>query len=96
MREEDGQMKKKQLVDLPAKRISYKKGPNGTKYVYYTLRSYRNAQGKPTSDEKSIGKLDEATGSSFPTKTTLTYSQVNARISLKRFNRWAMWKLWPV
>ena len=61
-------MKKKQLVDLPAKRISYKKGPNGTKYVYYTLRSYRNAQGKPTSDEKSIGKLDEATGKLIPNK----------------------------
>ena len=68
MKQEDGLMKEEQLVDLPAKRISYKKGPNGTKYVYYTLRSYRNAQGKPTSDEKSIGKLDEATGKLIPNK----------------------------
>lgn len=61
-------MKKQTLVDLPDKRITYKKGPNGTKYVYYTLRSYRNAQGKPTSDEKSIGKLDEATGKLIPNR----------------------------
>ena len=61
-------MKKQTLVDLPKKRITYKKGPNGTKYVYYTIRSYRNAQGKPTSDEKSIGKLDEATGKLIPNR----------------------------
>ena len=59
-------MKSRQLVDLPTKRIRYKNGSNGTKYVYYTVRSYRNAQGKPTSDEKSIGKLDEATGQLIP------------------------------
>ena len=45
------------LVDLPKKRITYKKNRNGTTYVYYTLRSYRNEKGKPTSDEKSIGKV---------------------------------------
>lgn len=61
-------MKSRQLVDLPTKRITYKNGPNGTKYVYYTVRSYRNAQGNPTSDEKSIGKLDEATGQLIPNK----------------------------
>lgn len=61
-------MKEKTLVDLPKKRITYKKGPGGTKYVYYTLRSYRNAKGKPTSDEKSIGKLDEATGKLIPNR----------------------------
>lgn len=58
----------KQLVELPKKRITYKKGPNGTKYVYYTLRSYRNDKGKPTSDEKSIGKLDPETGMLIPNK----------------------------
>lgn len=59
---------KQQLVELPEKRISYKKGPNGTKYVYYTLRSYRNKKGQPTSDEKSIGKLDPETGMLIPNK----------------------------
>ena len=61
-------MKSRQLVDLPTKRITYKNGSNGTKYVYYTVRSYRNAQGNPTSDEKIIGKLDEATGQLIPNK----------------------------
>jgi len=61
-------MKSKRLVALPEKRITYKKGPNGSKYVYYTVRSYRNAQGKPTSDEKSIGKLDPETGQLIPNK----------------------------
>lgn len=61
-------MSHKTLVPLPPKRITYKKGPHGTKYVYYTLRSYRNQQGKPTTDEKSIGKLDPETGMLIPNK----------------------------
>lgn len=61
-------MKKQTLVDMPDKRITYKKGPKGTKYVYYTVRSYRNTNGKPTSDEKSIGKLDETTGKLIPNR----------------------------
>lgn len=61
-------MKTPQLVDLPEKRITYKNGPNGTKYVYYTLRAYRNSKGQPTSDEKSIGKLDPTTGKLIPNK----------------------------
>lgn len=56
------------LVDLPKKRITYKKNKNGTTYVYYTLRSYRNEKGKPTSDEKSIGKLDPETGKLIPNR----------------------------
>lgn len=56
------------LVDLPEKRVTYKKGKNETKYVYYTIRSYRNEHGKPTSDEKSIGKLDKATGKLIPNR----------------------------
>lgn len=61
-------LKSKTLVPLPTKRITYKKANNGTKYVYYTVRSYRNHQGKPTSDEKSIGKLDPETGLLIPNK----------------------------
>lgn len=57
-----------QLIPLPNKKITFKKGPNGTKYVYYTLRAYRNDRGQPTSDEKSIGKLDPESGMLIPNK----------------------------
>ena len=57
---------KHQTVPMPKKKITYKKGPRGTLYVYYTLRAYRNAQGKPTSDEVSIGKKDFETGGLIP------------------------------
>ena len=43
-------------VAMPTK-TTFKKGRNGTIYVYLTLRAYRNAAGKPTSDEAAIGKL---------------------------------------
>jgi len=43
-------------VELPEK-ITFKKGANGTVYVYKTLRAYRDAKGRPTSDEAAIGKL---------------------------------------
>lgn len=52
----------KQLVKLPPKRLSYKKGPHGTKYVYYKTRIYRNERGVNTCDEVAIGKLDHETG----------------------------------
>lgn len=55
-------------VPLPAKRITYKKGSNGIIYIYYTLRAYRNTQGKPTSDEVVIGKKDPVTGMLIPNK----------------------------
>jgi len=41
---------------MPAK-TTFKKSPGGNVYVYLTLRAYRNAAGKPTSDEAAIGKL---------------------------------------
>ncbi|MDI9469770.1 MAG: transposase [Bacillota bacterium] len=56
------------LVPLPDKRITYKKGRGDTRYVYYTLRAYRNERGQPTSDEMSIGKLDNETGMLIPNR----------------------------
>jgi transposase len=53
-------------VPMPEKKITYKKGVNGTVYVYYTVRAYRNKQGKPTSDEVAIGKKDVASGMLIP------------------------------
>ena len=44
------------LVTMP-KRVTFKPGPAGTRYVYLTTRAYRNAKGHPTSDEVAIGKL---------------------------------------
>jgi len=43
-------------VVMPAK-TTRKIGANGTIYIYETTRAYRNARGKPTSDEVAIGKL---------------------------------------
>jgi transposase len=53
---------------MPEKKITYKKAINETIYVYYTLRAYRNKDGKPTSDEVAIGKKDKATGALIPNK----------------------------
>jgi len=41
---------------MPAK-TTVKKAKNGTVYVYLTTRAYRDAKGRPTSDEALIGKL---------------------------------------
>lgn len=60
-------------VPIPEKKISYKKAPNGTLYVYYTLRAYRNEKGKPTSDEVSIGKKDPVSGMLIPNKNYWKY-----------------------
>jgi len=59
---------KNTLIPMPEKKITYKKAVNGTIYVYYTLRAYRNKDGKPTSDEVAIGKKDIATGALIPNK----------------------------
>jgi len=53
-------------VPMPGKKITYKKGKNGTIYVYLTLRAYRNKDGKATSDETAIGKKDPDTGMLIP------------------------------
>ena len=55
-------------VPIPEKRVTYKKASNGTVYVYYTVRAYRNKNGRPTSDEVAIGKKDVATGQLIPNK----------------------------
>lgn len=45
------------------------KVPNGKHiYIHYTVRSYRNKNGKPTNDRVSVGKLDEETGMLIPNK----------------------------
>ena len=59
---------KNEQVPMPAKKVTYKNGANGTIYVYYTVRAYRNKAGKPTSDEVAIGKKDNATGQLIPNR----------------------------
>lgn len=41
---------------------------NGTTYIQYTVRAYRNEKGKPTSERVAIGKLDEKTGFLVPNR----------------------------
>jgi transposase len=55
-------------VPMPEKKVTFKTAKNGTVYVYYTLRAYRNEDGKPTSDEAAIGKLDSTTGNLIPNR----------------------------
>lgn len=54
-------------VPMPNKKVTFK-NINGTTYVYYTVRAYRNKDGKPTSDEVSIGKKDTITGQLIPNR----------------------------
>ncbi|MDR1176475.1 MAG: hypothetical protein LBK83_13515, partial [Treponema sp.] len=51
---------------MPAQKITFKKGTPPTIYVYQTIRAYRNALGKPTSDEVLIGRKDPQTGMLIP------------------------------
>jgi len=53
---------------MPDKRVTFKRASNGTAYVYYTLRAYRNKDGKPTSDEVAIGKKDSVSGNLIPNR----------------------------
>jgi transposase len=55
-------------VPMPNKKVTFKKAANGTEYVYYTTRAYRNKDGKPTSDEVGIGKKDSVTGNLIPNR----------------------------
>lgn len=57
---------KYESVPMPEKKITFKKGSNGTIYVYQTVRAYRNENGKPTSDEVIIGKKCNETGMLIP------------------------------
>lgn len=41
---------------------------NGTTYIQYTVRAYRNRQGKPTCERIAIGKLDAETGMLIPNR----------------------------
>jgi len=54
------------LVDLPEQNVIFRKGPKNTRYVYYTVRAFRNAKGAPTSETVLIGKEDPATGKLLP------------------------------
>jgi hypothetical protein len=51
---------------MPTQKITFKKGTPPTIYVYQTIRAYRNALGKPTSDEVLIGRKDPQTGMLIP------------------------------
>ncbi len=56
-----------QMVPLPEKKI-VKHKIRGIVYAYYTVRAYRNAAGKPTSQRLSIGRVDEETGMLIPNR----------------------------
>jgi len=67
-------------VPMPDKKVTFKT-VNRIIYVYYTVRAYRNAAGKPTSDEVSIGKKDRATGMLIPNRRYFELFQGSTAIS---------------
>jgi transposase len=70
-------------VPMPEKKVTYKKGAKGSVYVYYTLRAYRNKDGKPTSDEVAIGKKDMLTGMLIPNSRYYELFAADAPIGCK-------------
>ena len=61
------------LVPMPSEKITFKKSPNGTLYVYRIVRAYRNSKGQPTSDEVAIGKKDIESGMLVPNARYFDY-----------------------
>jgi len=59
---------KNQPIPIPTKKTITRKAPNGTQYIYYTIRAYRNKNGKPTSQTISIGKKDPNTNMLIPNR----------------------------
>ena len=58
----------KSLVDVPDDDGVHIKvaGAKNEKYVYKHVKYYRNSEGKPRNQSKSIGKFDESTGKMYP------------------------------
>ena len=73
------------LVDMPAHCVRAKK--NGTVYVQYTIRAYRNEKGKPTSERVSIGKEDPETGKLIPNRNYYEYVEKRQQMELPAFVR---------
>ena len=69
-------------VQIPEKKVTYKISKNIT-YVYYTIRAYRNAAGKPTSDEVLIGKKEPDTGMLIPNRRYFELFESDAAIDKK-------------
>lgn len=73
------------LVEMPPHCVKIKK-PNGV-YVQYTIRSYRNKDGKPTSERVSIGKEDQETGKLVPNQNYYEHVEKKSSIELPAFVR---------
>ena len=73
------------LVEMPPHCVKIKK-PNGV-YVQYTIRSYRNKNGKPTSERVSIGKEDPETGKLIPNQNYYEHVEKKSSIELPAFVR---------
>lgn len=78
-------LKKDILVEMPAHcvRVKNKSGV----YVQYTLRAYRNAKGKPTSERVAIGKEDPETGMLIPNRNYYEHVEKRSSIELPAFVR---------
>lgn len=73
-------------TELPKKNTSFKKGKNGTKYVYLAIKRYRNQNGVPTAKEVCIGKLDNESGYLVPNKNFPTYFPNANYIEIEKSN----------
>lgn len=71
------------LVDMPNKKIYKQKRYENKIYVYYTIKSYRNNDGKPTSDSIMIGMEDIETGKLIPNQNFFKVYDCEVIIKIK-------------
>ena len=72
-------------VDMPKHCVKVSK--NGTTYIQYTVRAYRNKKGQPTSDRVAIGKLDEASGRLIPNRNYYELFEKKPEVSTPEYVR---------
>ena len=70
-------------VDMPKDKVFIAKtGKSQIKYVYYILKSYRNAKGQPTGKTVSIGRYDENNNKLIPNDNFFKYFECNVKIDV--------------
>lgn len=79
-------MLNKLLVDMPNTRVYKQKRYKDKKYVYFTIKAYRNDKGKPTSDALMIGVEDGETGKLIPNQNFFKVYDCNITVKVNGIN----------
>ena len=75
----------KERLPVPAHCVKARKGEHT--YIQYTVRSYRNSKGKPTSERVCIGKLDPETNMLIPNARYYELFEKRLPISMPEYVR---------